>query len=165
MAWPQRSTSCTGVNQRNLEIFRRTITTTNRSRVYARGYLAPHIYQVSGDVELPVAAVDPILGGGGAYISAYDLDNGAAGTSSSGLLEFTIDTVAEEDFMVPWALNCSGAASCDYNWINPQAEMGIPSEETGVAFYGGDMMVTYRPNGDDHTWSVAVTRGRPFLTR
>ena len=153
------------VNQRNLEIFRRTITTTNPSRIYARGYMAPHIYQVSGDVELPVAAIDPTLAGGGAYVSAFDMDNGAAGASSSGLLEFTIDTVAEEDFIIPWALNCGGSASCDNAWINPQVEMGIPSQETGVAFYGGDMLVTYRPSGDDHTWSVAVTRGRPFLTR
>lgn len=153
------------VNERNLEVFRRVFTTTNRSRVYARGFLAPHIYQVSGDVELPIAALDPVLGGGGAYVSAFDIDNGAAGASGSGSLEFTIDTVSDGDFRVPWTISCDGSPACGTSWINPQAAMTIPSTETGVAFYGGDMLVTYAPNGDDHTWSSAVTRGRPFLTR
>ena len=149
------------VNLRNLDIFRRTITTTNRSRVYARGFLAPHIYQVSGDVELPVAAVDPTLGGGGAYVSVFDHDGSATSTN----LEFTIDTVSTEDFQTPWQIRCDGSPTCDNLWVNPQAAMGIPSTETGVAFYGGDLIVKYQPGGDDHTWSAAVTRGRPFLTR
>jgi hypothetical protein len=153
------------VNQRNLQIFRRTITATNRSAIYARGFLAPHIYDTSGEVELPVAALDSILGGGSAYISAFDMDNGSAGASGSGLLEFTIDKVAETDFNVPWAINCGGSTACNANWINPQANLGIPSPETDIAFYGGDMLVTYRPLGDDHTWSAAITSGRPFLTR
>lgn len=152
------------VNQRNLEILRNTYTMSNRSLVYAQGYLPVNIYQASGDVELPIGAIDPALGSSAAYVSAFDLDAPASGASSSGQLEFTLDTVADVDFFVPWALNCNGAP-CNANWINPQAAVSIPTVEQGIAFYGGNLLVTYQPRHDDHTWMLSITRGRPFLTR
>lgn len=151
------------VNERNLQIMRNTITTTNPSMVYAEGYLPVNTYQASGDLELPIAALDPAFGGGAVYISAFDMDNGVAGAGGGGL-SFTIDTVAPTDYKVDRAITCPGG-NCNYQWINPQAEMSIPTTEQGIAFYGGNLMVTYQPKQDDHTWTVSITRGRPFLTR
>ncbi len=42
--------------------------------------------------------------------------------------------------------------------------MDIPGENTG--YFGGNLILKdYAPSGDAHTWSLAITGGRPFLTK
>jgi hypothetical protein len=148
------------VNDRNLYIARNFATVYQEGiNVYAVGRLPTNNYR-DGQIELPIADVAAIAGGGQLYVSVFDLDGGASNS-----LEFLFDTLSTNDFLVPQTAICSGDTNCDNTWVNPQMRLGIPTRQQGVAFFGGNLLVRYDPNREDHTWSVSITNGRPFMTR
>ena len=130
-------------------------------QVYALGYLPLTFYR-SGVQDVPVGVVDAVQGGGALYASIFDLDGNA-----SGPVIFTFDTVSSIDFNVSASAACGGSTNCNNLWVNPYVKVGIPTHESNppVAFFGGYLMARYNVNYDKHTWSIAITSGRPYLTK
>lgn len=133
----------------------------NGVQIYAVGYLPLAFYR-GGLQDVPVGFVNDEQSGSEAYVSIYDLDSGA-----SGPLVFTFDSVSQNDFNVSAVAACNGSTNCDNLWVEPQVNIAIPSHESNppVAFFGGYLMARYNVNYDKHTWSTAITSGRPFLTK
>jgi hypothetical protein len=154
-------------NQRNLRIARTdAVTTTGGVQVYAMGYMPINVYP-KGEIELPLGVVAESRAGGGMYASTFDFDEG----DRTDDFEFYFDEVSKGDFYMAQLPECENSANCDNAWINPQVEMLVPGPQNNVAFYGGTLLVKYNPTNPstgitdmEHTWSMSVTSGRPFLT-
>ncbi len=143
--------------------------------VYALGRLPVTHYVNGNQIKLPLTPIESTLGGGAMYATLFDYDTAAPPPT----IFYTIDTVAESDFKMyssvvasptgghigteadPLQTSCEESTDCNARWMAPQLAMGIPD----VFFFGGKLEANYTPSQDDHVWSVAVTAGRPFLTR
>ena len=170
----------TGVNQRNLQIANNPSVYAFRGvSVFALGRL-PQSYFVNNTlVQVPLAPIAAIQGGGTLYATFFDRDSAAPPPN----IYFTIDTVAESIFRMctvvvasatgtqtgdcavstydPIQTSCDNGTNCDNSWSRPQFTMGIPDQ----FFFGGILFANYTPQADDHVWAVSATAGRPFLTR
>lgn len=148
------------INARNLYILSHYATSSvDGVNIYAVGRMPVNFYADS-QVNLPIAAVDAIQGGGSIYASVFDFDSGAIAP-----FIFTFDTLSPADFSMTASALCNDSTNCNNAWVNPQVSMGIPTREDGVAFFGGYLQAQYTPNRDEQTWAVSITSGRPFLTK
>jgi hypothetical protein len=143
--------------------------------VYALGRLPVTHYVNGNQIKLPLTPIESTLGGGAMYATLFDFDTAAPPPN----IFYTIDTVAESDFKMystvvaspasghvgteadPLQTSCEESTDCNARWMSPQLAMGIPD----VFFSGGKLEANYVPSQDDHVWSLAVTAGRPFLTK
>jgi Flp pilus assembly protein TadG len=162
------------VNLRNLEIVNNpTVTYTADLDVYVMGRM-PLQHFTSGSVRIPTAPIDAIQGGGVIYASIFDFQPNA-----SAPITFTMDTLSMADFATAgtivaidpdpdlWQTTCdtSPGTDCNNKWMDPQWRIGIPAGDD-IAFFGGILEATYADAGSDaHTWYMAITTGRPLLTR
>jgi hypothetical protein len=164
------------VNLRNLQIASSpSLYDTQGITVFALGRLPTETYFNNDELTLPLAPLDISSGGGSIYAKVFDYDSG--GLTPPPLINFTIDTVAQDEFYIdapivdpPDPSNfeavCNSGTDCNNSWTFPQFAMGIPGEgDTLSRFFGGTLEANYTPLGNSHTWSVAITSGRPFLTR
>lgn len=58
---------------------------------------------------------------------------------------------------------CDGGNNCDNAWTEPNWVLKLPNDPS-QGFAGGNIIATYTPKGDAHTWWYTITAGRPFLT-
>ena len=58
---------------------------------------------------------------------------------------------------------CNGGNNCNNAWTKPNWVLKLPGDPE-LGFAGGNILATYPPNGDAHTWWFSITAGRPFLT-
>ncbi|MDX1616239.1 MAG: hypothetical protein R3300_18140, partial [Candidatus Promineifilaceae bacterium] len=163
------------VNERNLQLANNpTFYDTRGISVLALGRMPVAAYHGDIELKLPLAPVEVGLGGGTAYATLFDYD-----AATRPPLHFTFDTVADSTFDLyaaivpnpkvghsgtaadPLQMACEGTIECDNAWLTPQVPLLIPRE----FFLGGTLEANYTPGRDDHVWSLAITSGRPFLTR
>jgi hypothetical protein len=128
--------------------------------VYAQGYMPMTVYRPGANVTVPIGAVDAAQGGGTTYITVFDFEPPAADPFT-----FGYDTLAPSDFQVVRSATCDGSTDCNGKWVRNQYDIGIPTNDQGVAFYGGYLTATYQPAADEHVWALRITAGRPFLTK
>jgi hypothetical protein len=164
------------VNVRNLQLANSPAAYNIKGvSVYALGRMPLTHYINDKEIKLPLAPIESTLGGGAIYATTFDFDMSVPPSN----IYFTIDTVAESDFKMystvvvsptkghigtqadPLQTSCDLSNDCNYRWMAPQMAMGIPD----VFFFGGKLEANYVPARDDHVWSLAVTAGRPFLTK
>lgn len=133
----------------------------------------------TNSVDFPFSPLDIGAGGNTIFASVFDYDL----TVANPIFNFQIDTVPTNDFdkcadvvSTPTTgssgdcgsdhlqASCNNGIDCDNVWMRPHFAMEIPGESSG--YFGGDLIVNdYSPGGDAHTWSLAITGERPFLTR
>lgn len=174
------STLDSDVNLRNLQVSNNP-TAYQRAEItaLALGRMPLNSYAGDTEIELHLAPLDISTGDGTIYSSIFDYDTGTPPPD----INFEIDTVSTAFYDIcttvvdtptgssgscsipyePLQATCEGDQDCANNWTFPQYTMGIPG--ASASFFGGDLVVKYRPRNDAHTWSLAITAGRPFLTR
>jgi hypothetical protein len=175
-------------NERNLQLANNPAAYNVRGiSVYALGRMPLSNFVNGTEVWLPLAPVEPVLGGSSMYVTVFDFAdaeeqdplNPSPPVSPPPVLNFTIDTVATIDFSIyarivesptgghsgqaddPHQVTCNNSLDCNNRWATPQVAFGIPD----VFFFGGTLQAGYDPRGDDHVWSLSLASGRPFLTR
>ncbi|MGD2048596.1 MAG: hypothetical protein PVH03_03835, partial [Chloroflexota bacterium] len=168
------------VNDRNLELANNPFAYQRLGvEVLALGRMPLENYVDGTQIDLPLSPLELEAGGNTLFASVFDYDN----PNPPPQLNFQIDTVSTGDFdkcadvvaspAIGNSGDCGGAhleascnngTDCDNVWMRPHFTMEIPGETSG--YFGGDLIVNdYSPGGDAHTWSLAITGERPFLTR
>jgi hypothetical protein len=170
----------TDVNLRNLQIANNpSVYAFKGVAVFALGRLPQSYFVNNTQIQVPLAPIPAIQGGGTLYASFFDRDSAVPPPN----VFFTIDTVAESIFKMctivvanatgdhtgscsatspdPLQTSCDNGTNCDNSWSRPQFSMGIPDQ----FFFGGILFANYTPQADDHVWAMSITAGRPFLTR
>lgn len=175
------------VNERNLELANNPFSYQRMGvAVLALGRMPLENYVDGTQIDLPLSPLELEAGGNTIFASVFDYDN----PNPPPQLNFQIDTVPpnppdpNEEFNKcgkvespplnittgrckindPLETSCNNSTDCNNAWMRPHFAMEIPGENTG--YFGGNLILkNYTPGGDAHTWSLAITGGRPFLTK
>jgi hypothetical protein len=128
-------------------------------------------------VDIPLTYLGPQFAGQQMKIDVYDTDSGGRDP-----ILFYFDSVPLVDWgacyddngstaygTCPgyWNLPRLGPANIENNghWTNPPYEFTIPSDASGVPFYGGRLYARYQAGQNDtYGWRITL-EGRPFLTQ
>lgn len=169
------------VNQRNVQVANTPFAYQRLGvSVYALGRMPLENYVDNAQVDLPLGPLELEAGGNTLYASVFDYNDSL---NPPPQLNFQIDTVSANDFdkcadVVPsptignsgqcgsahLQASCNNGTNCDNQWTRPYFAMDLPAENTG--YFGGNLILkNYSPGGDAHTWSLAITGGRPYLTQ
>ena len=178
------------VNERNVQVANSPFAYRRGGvSVLALGRMPLENYVDGTQIDLPLSPLEIEAGGGTLFASVFDYDV----ANPPPQLNFQIDTVPpgplvppypEKEFNIcsivvnsptinntgqcniadPLEATCQNSTDCNAAWTRPHFAMDIPGENTG--YFGGNLILKdYAPNGDAHTWSLAITGGRPFLTK
>ncbi len=143
--------------------------------VYGMGRL-PMNSNVNVDVDIPLTYLGPEFAGQRMSIQMFDADAGAQDP-----IYFYFDSIPTSDWVACYDDNGASAWSrCSTlgfaregpaniplgsNWQTPPYAFTIPSDDSGVPFYGGRLIAHYRPGGNDtYGWKIEI-ESRPFLVQ
>lgn len=124
-------------------------------------------------VTLILSPIGDILEQSFAYVTAFDYVDKL---SPPPAVTFSIDSDLSGSFLVidgkvaeispdgnDQIAYCNGGNNCNNAWTKPNWVLKLPNDPE-LGFSGGNILATYTPNGDAHTWWFTITAGRPFLT-
>lgn len=152
--------------------------------VYGLGHL-PMNSNINAQTDIPLSYFGPEMAGQEVSVQLFDADAGA-----NGPIYFYLDTVPFDDWIIcfddPGYNSCANAqylgttinlsasrppGDAGRSWIKPSMQniwatytFTLPSEYTGVNFYGGILWAHYKGGQDDtYGWRLS-SQGLPYLT-